>query len=291
MSRRRAAIIIYYAATALLVVTGVELDRSNGTLRSFFDYKTLRLLGPIAGFTLLALAFAGPFLAQYLLAVVGAKASAVNLCSRCRYNLTGNVSGICPECGTPIREPAAEVPSSCHPIKALPWRIVLPAWLLAVVLVAGLLGYIRITEAWQCSECCRREFRVRHQFGLPFGGPVLFEISGGLEKNRELTSVLTPLLDPREECPHNWVCNGSDEEGMQGWRGTGPDLCRSSAEYNADYMQFLDDHPGILDRIRSSIRRREPINDWLATEYYNWRDGTDGATSDGGGSEPAPTTR
>lgn len=24
-------------------------------------------------------------------------------CRKCRYNLTGNVSGICPECGTPIR--------------------------------------------------------------------------------------------------------------------------------------------------------------------------------------------
>jgi len=24
------------------------------------------------------------------------------LCTRCQYNLTGNVSGVCPECGTPI---------------------------------------------------------------------------------------------------------------------------------------------------------------------------------------------
>jgi hypothetical protein len=25
------------------------------------------------------------------------------LCSRCGYDLTGNVSGVCPECGTPKR--------------------------------------------------------------------------------------------------------------------------------------------------------------------------------------------
>jgi hypothetical protein len=28
------------------------------------------------------------------------------LCASCGYNLTGNVSGICPECGTPIASPS-----------------------------------------------------------------------------------------------------------------------------------------------------------------------------------------
>ncbi len=26
----------------------------------------------------------------------------VPLCTRCGYNVTGNVSGVCPECGTPV---------------------------------------------------------------------------------------------------------------------------------------------------------------------------------------------
>ena len=26
-----------------------------------------------------------------------------NECPQCEYNLTGNVSGVCPECGTPIK--------------------------------------------------------------------------------------------------------------------------------------------------------------------------------------------
>ena len=33
-----------------------------------------------------------------------------NECPRCRYDLTGNTSGVCPECGTPIEiKPEAEV--------------------------------------------------------------------------------------------------------------------------------------------------------------------------------------
>jgi len=29
---------------------------------------------------------------------------AIRVCSKCRYNLTGNVSGVCPECGTAIQD-------------------------------------------------------------------------------------------------------------------------------------------------------------------------------------------
>jgi hypothetical protein len=27
----------------------------------------------------------------------------IGLCRRCGYNLTGNLSGVCPECGTPVK--------------------------------------------------------------------------------------------------------------------------------------------------------------------------------------------
>ena len=36
----------------------------------------------------------------------------LNVCIACGYNLTGNTSGVCPECGTPVpKEPAEEKPS------------------------------------------------------------------------------------------------------------------------------------------------------------------------------------
>ena len=34
------------------------------------------------------------------------------LCTKCQYNLTGNVSGVCPECGTPIA--AARAREGCQ---------------------------------------------------------------------------------------------------------------------------------------------------------------------------------
>ena len=32
-------------------------------------------------------------------------------CPKCRYDLTGNMSGVCPECGTPITTPVPRAPS------------------------------------------------------------------------------------------------------------------------------------------------------------------------------------
>lgn len=32
-------------------------------------------------------------------------------CRKCGYNLTGNTSGVCPECGTPVPQKAAAIPS------------------------------------------------------------------------------------------------------------------------------------------------------------------------------------
>jgi hypothetical protein len=36
---------------------------------------------------------------------------AAGLCAKCDYNLTGNVSGICPECGTPVPLSTSNEPS------------------------------------------------------------------------------------------------------------------------------------------------------------------------------------
>lgn len=37
-----------------------------------------------------------------LLIAIQPRGSYANACHRCRYDLTGNLSGLCPECGTPV---------------------------------------------------------------------------------------------------------------------------------------------------------------------------------------------
>jgi hypothetical protein len=79
------------------VGTGVwwqSLERSDGTrnLRITLRTPTYLLLPILAGPPLWAL-LRGP--------VRRSRRRAKGLCETCAYNLTGNVTGICPECGTP----------------------------------------------------------------------------------------------------------------------------------------------------------------------------------------------
>ena len=104
-----------------------------------------RLLHVMAGLAVCGLLYAfatvatptlpfGPFLAACLMVSAGIAAAdwfavegsgaaqrrrRLRLCAHCGYNLHGNASGVCPECGSAApAAPAAPAPSSCTP--ALP---------------------------------------------------------------------------------------------------------------------------------------------------------------------------
>jgi hypothetical protein len=50
----------------------------------------------------------GPLIGMHLLVLSGSMPRhPAGHCQRCGYNLTGNTSGICPECGTPVDKAAA----------------------------------------------------------------------------------------------------------------------------------------------------------------------------------------
>ena len=277
IAHRRKHFVVYYTVVAASLVILVGTVNLLYPITSGFGDIVATALASIAVAVLLAAVLGGPFVGLDMLQVAKALASEVKICLQCGYDLTGNISGVCPECGSPT-ETSGRAPLSVRQrLMSLPWRRVLPVWLLAVVLLTGLVGYVKATEAWICSECCAREFRVLHQFGLPFGGPVLFEVKGGSHRDSYRARPLRRLLDPDNECSHRWVGNGWSGEGLtDGWRGIGPDFCGSIVEYEPDFERFLNDHPDVLSRIRQSARQRECISEWLFDEYYGWMEDADG---------------
>jgi hypothetical protein len=76
--------------------------RGSGSASLRFNAKTL--LGIFAHFSIAAL-FAS---VAHLLTEYGSRPIPPGLCRQCRYNLTGNVSGKCPECGTPVKRDGSE---------------------------------------------------------------------------------------------------------------------------------------------------------------------------------------
>lgn len=96
---RRAQLFTYYGTVMGFVFARPCTDAPTGaysTLRDHLAYSCL--LGVIA----LGVGIACRLMAGGVHRWQVRRKSDVPLCDRCGYNLTGNASGICPECGTPI---------------------------------------------------------------------------------------------------------------------------------------------------------------------------------------------
>ena len=89
-----------YLLAYLLVGLGATVfDVSAGPTGSVFG-RTAGAIGFLAGFAIFTAA-----IGSSVRFVLGPKPKPICVCPRCSYDLTGNVSGICPECGTPIARP------------------------------------------------------------------------------------------------------------------------------------------------------------------------------------------
>jgi hypothetical protein len=66
-------------------------------------YRQQRLMGEEFSWVSIPLLFLfAPLFIVTLLAWKKARKNCNGHCVKCRYDLTGNISGVCPECGTPI---------------------------------------------------------------------------------------------------------------------------------------------------------------------------------------------
>lgn len=262
-------VVAYYVGVALSFLAFVSAANLEVFRNTGYNFGAAHVLVILFEVLLLTLSLAGPFVAYHIVSVARAKALRIPLCGYCGYNLTGNVSGTCPECGAPGGRSAQAVPDRRHS-GGIPWRSVLPAWALLVILFLGLQGYRRVTEAWLCSECCRHEYRSVHRFGLSFGGPVLLEVRGQVHKERR---DLTLYLDPDDDCTHNWIGFGYNGEGLTwGVRGIGFDRSSNIAESEPDFARFVDEHPDVLERIRETLRERGHLSEWLDDEFFAWQE-------------------
>ena len=81
-------------------------------------------------------------------------------CRSCGYNLTGNVSGVCPECGTPIEKVAPTVPDFRDELRKhrsgdIPGIVIFGVLTLGGVVLAvvghGEMRGVGIVVAWMCA--------------------------------------------------------------------------------------------------------------------------------------------
>ncbi len=272
----RKTVLIYYAIVALSFTMAVTTAMPPPPSSQPFAYPMWDMLTFLAVIALFVPPLAGPFVAAGILRAAKGLSLQARMCVTCGYNLTGNTSGVCPECGTPIDAPRTHDLLLGPSLMSVPWRRLLPAWLAVVILITGLvgyLGYVNTHDDWFCSECAIEEFRGAHEFRLPWDGPLLFEIPAGINRDHGGRSPLTRLLDPQGQCRHNWIGNGGGGDGVTtAYRGSGQVRTASSITNGPEFAQYVREHPNVLDRIRSSLRQSVSVTDWLPDEYYAWKE-------------------
>lgn len=271
ISHRRKYVLVYCVAAAAGAIALIVPFEPQFAYRSNFLSGVINALGGTGFCSLVILSLLGPFVALYVKRPLNCAPSI--LCKRCGYNLTGNTSGKCSECGSIINSEADAMPS----IQTMSWgkglRGFVATYISFILILAILFGYTKITTARYCSECARLETQTRHRFAIPVVGQMLFDIKGE-RKEAAIPNSLTPFLDPNNDCRHNWVGLGwSGEAITAGWRGIGADPSRAEAIiYEPGFRDFVKDHPDVLDRIRSDLRLRRTIAGWLFDEYLEWKD-------------------
>jgi hypothetical protein len=87
---------------------------------------------------------------------------AVPSCPRCFYNVTGLVSGVCPECGADLAALGILYPGDIKPIGRVAWALIWTVLLLPVALISSPLILKQIPPPWRST--------LKQQFTSPASG-------------------------------------------------------------------------------------------------------------------------
>lgn len=265
VSRRGRKVIVIYNGALLtcifLVVLALTVDRRP--VAALFD-----LLGIVAVIGIAVGGLCGPFVGIHLLS--SQRYASTNACAACGYNLTGNVSGVCPECGTATTANRL----AAYPNQSAAAFNASRAWLAyigSILLFGALLSYAHATVYQCCSECGRRQVRTVHRLEVPVSGKKVVEIDGRADLDRKSRNPMTAYLDPDGACRHNWIGYGGMGDSI--WRtscGGRSDPSRVDLSDMPHFDAFVAVNPDVLDRFRANIRTYQWSHYWLEDRYREW---------------------
>jgi ribosomal protein L37E len=263
----RRALAAYYLLTAIVAtMLALAIAAPHFVLRiEPLDDAVRCLLLP--GMILLPLG--GPWIGCVGLALAARRSTTG--CNRCGYDLTGNVSGFCPECGHPASSAADAHSSGAATRQRVPWVRIGGLWMAAVVLLFVLSGVQTLTWGRYCPDCGRSEFHVRDQWAIPWTSRVWLQTSDHLQPQRTRGFAISRLLDPGNTCTHNWTGLGGEVNGVtDGFRGIGNDVTRCVCADEQGFLDFVAAHPEAIDLMRADMRRRRSACDSVCQQYEEW---------------------
>ena len=217
------------------------------------------------------MAITGPLIAAEL--HVFLKTLKEGFCYHCGYNLTGNTSGDCPECGTITLTVENAHTTLGQRLKSVRWQRVLPPYLGMLLILLVLFGYHQQVDGYVCTECGESELRIRR--GIYLGDIDLISWPIGNATALHRANPLTPYLDPKGTCKHKW--RHFESMGYHAAKRLPYFLNRSSPAYNLDtadqpdFPAFLKTRPNLLEEIREKLRKGQRITNWLYEELDDWR--------------------
>jgi hypothetical protein len=200
-------------------------------------------------FVLCMLLLTGPWLGGYLVCAV--RRSLVDVCHRCLYDLTGNESGICPECGTAVGDERGDGQPNSAAGGRSPWRRIAMWWFVGLVILFVFGGAQETRCVRYCTQCGQTALYHSYDLAMPFLGYTLIRgpEEGGV---RVPGNPLSKYLDPEGNCAHTWRYAGSRSDCVTypAARYSYGNPANLGYADEQDFSEFLADHPQVLDEIR-----------------------------------------
>ncbi len=215
---------------------------------------------------------AGPLVAMELSAFTRTRST--KNCHHCGYNLTGNTSGRCSECGLTISRDTAYSPPLAQRLGMIPWRTHLLRYFATIMLLFVLLGYRTRVWGFVCTNCAENKCQFQHCVFIPYTGFELFSFAGKDAPSWQRSFGLTPFLDPQGNCTHDWLkyeeCATHSIKRPRLFFRQNPAFNHVATE--PDFPLFLKENPETLDIIRLDLKAGNRIEKWLTEEYNTWKD-------------------